>query len=79
MMSKQLIALTFLSGGKKMKSVLQNIALALVIIGGLNWLLVGLFSFDLVQWITYGVRWLANTIYIVVGISALYALTIFYE
>ncbi len=49
------------------------IALILVIIGGINWLLVGLFSFDLVAAIFGGqTAILARIIYILVGISAIY-------
>ncbi len=54
------------------KNFLDWITLVLVIIGGLNWGLVGLFSFDLVDYIFGSVVWLANLIYILVGISALY-------
>jgi len=48
-------------------------AAALLMIGGLNWGLVGLLKFDLVQAIFGG--WapaLASTVYIVVGLAALY-------
>jgi len=47
-------------------------AAILLVIGGLNWGLVGLFGFDLVQFITGGLDWLANTIYVIVGLAALY-------
>ncbi|HET8791947.1 MAG TPA: DUF378 domain-containing protein [Modicisalibacter sp.] len=58
-----------------MKS-LNAIALILLIVGGLNWLLVGLFQFDLVAQIFGGEEAiLARIVYIVVGICALYALT----
>lgn len=50
---------------------LYYIALTLVIIGAINWLLVGLFSFNLVDAI-FGVGSLiARLIYILVGISGL--------
>ena len=35
-------------------SVLDRIALALIVIGGINWGLVGIFRFDLVAWICGG-------------------------
>ena len=35
-------------------SILDRIALALVVIGGINWGLVGIFRFDLVAWIFGG-------------------------
>ncbi|MBU3913767.1 MAG: DUF378 domain-containing protein [Nanoarchaeota archaeon] len=56
------------------KSVLDWIALVLVIIGGLNWGLVGAFNIDLVQLVLGSVSWLATTVYILVGLAALYTL-----
>ena len=53
------------------KSVLDWIALILVIIGGLNWGLVGLFGLDLVATI-FGAGILAKIIYVLVGLSALW-------
>lgn len=48
------------------------IALILVIVGGLNWGLVGLLNFDLVAAI-FGIgSLLARIVYILVGISAVY-------
>ena len=53
---------------------LKSLFLLLVIVGGLNWLLVGLFKFDLVAAITgssFGQTNLLSTIvYALVGISA---------
>lgn len=46
----------------------------LVIIGGLNWGLIGLFDWNLVNAIFGGVAWLEKLIYIVVGIAAIGAL-----
>ena len=43
----------------------------LLIIGGLNWGLVGLFDFNLVGFI-FGVSVIAKIIYIVVGLAAVY-------
>jgi uncharacterized membrane protein YuzA (DUF378 family) len=52
---------------------LNIITLALVIIGGLNWLLVGLFDFDLVAALFGGQNQpLARVVYVIVGISALW-------
>ncbi len=48
------------------------IAAILVVIGGLNWGLVGLFGFDLVATIFGEMSVLARVIYILVGISAVY-------
>jgi len=52
---------------------LDMITLILVIIGGLNWGLVGLFQFDLVAAIFGGVDGIiTRIIYVLVGLSALY-------
>ena len=53
-------------------SVLDWIALILVIIGGLNWGLVGLFNFDLVAAIFGAMSILSRIIYILVCLSAIY-------
>ncbi|MGO3790771.1 MAG: DUF378 domain-containing protein [Enterococcus gilvus] len=54
---------------------LDIIALILLIVGGINWLLVGLFEYDLVAAISGGsTAILAKIIYIVVGLCALYCL-----
>lgn len=51
---------------------LNLVTLILVIVGGLNWGLVGLFDFDLVAAL-FGVdSVLSNLVYILVGLSALY-------
>ena len=57
---------------------LDSVALALLIIGGLNWLLVGLFNFDLVATIFGGqTAILSKVIYVIVGLCALYPLKFF--
>lgn len=56
-------------------STLRTISLILVIVGALNWLLVGLFSFDLVASITgnsFGEKnALSSIIYVLVGLAGL--------
>ena len=61
----------------KMKK-LDWVAIILLIVGGLNWGLVGAFGFDLVEFLTMGVSWLARTIYGLVGLSALYSIKVFF-
>jgi len=56
---------------------LNAIALVLIIVGGLNWLLVGLFDWNLVHAIFGGVSVLENIVYVIVGIAALYAISFF--
>ncbi len=50
---------------------LDGLALILLIIGGLNWGLVGLFNFNLVTAI-FGDNIVSNIIFVLVGLSALY-------
>ncbi|MEI7452506.1 MAG: DUF378 domain-containing protein [Candidatus Falkowbacteria bacterium] len=54
---------------------LNVIALVLVIVGGLNWLLVGLFNFDLVAAIFGNMSILSRVVYSLVGISAVIVAT----
>lgn len=49
------------------------IALIISIIGGINWLLVGIFSWNLVTWI-FGVGVFARIIYVIVGLAAIWLL-----
>ena len=47
-------------------------ALVLVIVGGLNWGLVGAFNFDLVASIFGDMSAISRTVYVLVGLSAIY-------
>ncbi len=51
---------------------LGMIAFILVIIGGINWGLVGIFNFDLVAAIFGSMSVVARIIYILVGVAAVY-------
>ncbi len=51
---------------------LDVLAAILLVIGGLNWFLVGVFDFNLVKFIFHGVMILQRITYIVVGLAALY-------
>jgi uncharacterized protein len=55
------------------------IALVLVIIGGLNWGLVGAFDFNLVDTIFGDASALSRIIYVLVGLSALYLMYTAYK
>ncbi|WP_188455349.1 DUF378 domain-containing protein [Virgibacillus oceani] len=58
---------------------LKRIALALVIIGAINWGLIGFFQFDLVAAIFGGQDGaLARIIYALVGLSGLYCITMLF-
>ncbi len=56
------------------KSVLDWIALVLLIIGGLNWGLVGIGVGDIVALIFGSIPVLATIIYVLVGLAALYTI-----
>lgn len=56
-----------------MKAV-NFIAVVLLIVGGLNWFLVGALDFNLVNTLFGGMILIARIIYILVGLSALYIL-----
>ena len=58
-------------------SMVDVIALILTIIGGLNWLLIGLFNFDLVASIFGNMSVLSRIVYSLVGLSAVYIIFIF--
>lgn len=51
---------------------LNLLALVLVVVGGVNWGLVGLLQFDLVATLLGAGSMLANIVYILVGVSAVY-------
>ncbi|WP_161879596.1 DUF378 domain-containing protein [Alkalibacterium sp. MB6] len=59
-----------------MKAV-DTVALVLLIVGGLNWLLVGLFEFDLVATLFGDMTLLSRIVYVLVGLSALWCLRFF--
>ena len=49
--------------------------LTLVIIGAINWGLIGFFQFDLVAFIFGNMSWLSLIIYALVGLSGLYMIS----
>ena len=57
-------------------SILDWIALILIIVGGLNWGLVGAFDFDLVAGIFGAMSVVARIVYVLVGLAAIYSLLI---
>ena len=54
--------------------ILDKLALIILVIGGLNWGLVGIFNLDLVEVIFGDMTVIARVIYAVVGLSAIYVL-----
>jgi len=58
---------------------LNLITLILLIVGGLNWGLVGLFNFDLVATLFGAGSTLSRIVYVLVGVSALWQLIPLFE
>ncbi len=50
---------------------MNNIALTLLIVGGLNWGLVGLFNYNLVDALFGNATWISRLVYTLVGLSAI--------
>ena len=60
--------------------MIYTISLLLTIIGGINWLLVGVFQFDLVAWIFGGqAALISRIIYTVIGAAALWCITLLFR
>lgn len=60
--------------------MLDRISLLLSIIGGINWLLVGVFQFDLVAWIFGGqAALISRIIYTIIGAAALWCITLLFR
>jgi uncharacterized protein len=55
-------------------STIDWIAMTLLIVGGLNWGLVGLFNFDLVAMLFGEMTTVSRLVYVLVGLSALYSI-----
>lgn len=61
-------------------TVIDRIALVLVVIGALNWGSVGLFSFDAVAWLCGGVgTLLARIIYTVVALAGIWCISLVFR
>ncbi len=60
--------------------MLDRVSLLLVIIGALNWLMVGLFQFDAVAWLCGGqTAVLSRIIYAVVGVAGLWCVSLLFR
>ena len=67
-----------MNGGKPM--IIDKIALALVIIGALNWGGIGLFGFDTVAFLCGGqMAVLSRVIYALVGLAGLWCVTMLFR
>lgn len=58
--------------------IIDKIVLALVIIGAINWGLIGIFNFNLVDAIFGAMSIISRIIYILVGISGLWAIRLLF-
>ena len=59
--------------------VIDTIALVLIIIGAINWGLVGIFNFNLVDAIFGAMSIISRIIYILVGISGLWGIKLIFD
>lgn len=59
-----------------MRRVIDILSLVLVIIGAVNWGLIGFFEWNLVEAL-FGFSWFTRIIYALVGLAGLYCLTMF--
>lgn len=58
----------------------DKIALILLIIGGINWGLVGIFELDLIAWLFGGAgSIISRTLYIIVAISAVWCISLLFR
>lgn len=61
------------------RTPIDRLALVLVIIGALNWLLVGLFQYDLVASIFGPSSFVSKLIYTLVGLGGLYSISLLFR
>lgn len=58
----------------------DKIALILLIIGGINWGLIGIFRFDLVAWAFGGTAsMISRAVYIIVAVSAVWCISLLFR
>ena len=55
----------------------DNTELNVVIIGAVNWLLIGIFRLDLIAWLFGNMSWLSRIVYTIVGLCGLYLISLF--
>lgn len=60
-----------------MNKGLDYFALTIVIIGAVNWGLIGFFGFDLVAWLFGSMSWISRIVYGLVGLCGLYLLSFY--
>ena len=59
------------------RKLFDSLALTLVIVGALNWALIGVFRFDLVAFIFGDMSWLSRIVYTLVGLAGIYLISFY--
>lgn len=57
--------------------IIDTIVLTIVIIGAVNWGLIGFFRFDLIAFLLGTMSWTSRIVYALVGISGIYMISFF--
>ena len=70
---------TMITKGSFVMAVIDKIALALVIIGALNWGLIGIFSFDLVAWLFGAMSVVTRVIYTLVALGGIWSISLLFR
>ena len=70
---------TIITKGSFVMAVIDKIALALVIIGALNWGLIGVFSFDLVAWLFGAMSVVTRVIYTLVALGGIWSISLLFR
>ena len=70
---------TMITKGSFVMAVIDKIALALVIIGALNWGLIGVFSFDLVAWLFGAMSVVTRVIYTLVALGGIGSISLLFR
>lgn len=67
-------------GKEKNRMLIDTIALVLTIIGAINWLLVGVFQFDIVAWLFGGQgAILSRILYTIIGAAGVWCITLLFK
>lgn len=60
--------------------IMDKIALFILLVGGLNWGLVGLFRFDLIAWAFGGsASVISRILYIIVALAAIWCISLYFK
>lgn len=60
--------------------IMDKIALFILLVGGLNWGLMGLFRFDLIAWAFGGsASIISRILYIIVALSAIWCISLYFK